>query len=184
MKRTYDAILLLGLELTKDSQPRPELIVRIEEAAKAYHEGLLGKNGVLIPCGGVLPGRARSEAEVMAAELEARGVPREKMRLEDKSQVTIENMRFAARILENPKKARVLVITSDYHLTRSVLTAWRAGLRATGRAAALAHDEEWKEKKGKEFAYTVDLVCGWQDEGKSRPKWAYTLFDWVFGKKK
>ena len=121
MKRTYDAILLLGLELTKDSQPRPELIVRIEEAAKAYHEGLLGENGVLIPCGGVLPGRTRSEAEVMAAELEARGVPREKMRLEDKSQVTIENMRLAARILENPQKARVLVITSDYHIYRSYL---------------------------------------------------------------
>ena len=184
MKKTFDAVLLLGIALDENSQPKPELIARVDEAAKAFREGVLGAHGVLIPCGGVLPGRTRSEAEVMAALLEERGVPRERMRLEDKSQVTIENMRFAAKLLENPKNARVLVITSDYHLTRSVLTAWRAGLRAKGRAAALVHDEEWKEKKGKEFAYTVDMLFGWQDEGKSRPQWTYKLFDFVFGKKK
>lgn len=183
MKKAYDAILLLGISLTEDSQPRPELIARVDEAAKAVGEGLLGETGVLIPCGGVLPGRTRSEAEVMAALLEERGVPRSRMRLEDKSQITIENMRFAARLLGDTRKKRVLVITSDYHLRRSILTAWRAGLKAKGRAAVLAHDEDWKEKKGKELAYTVDLLFGWQDEGKTRPKWTYTLFDRVFGKK-
>ena len=184
MKKTFDAVLLLGISLDENSQPKPELIARVDEAAKAFHEGVLGEVGVLIPCGGVLPGRVRSEAEANAAQLLSRGVPRGRMRLEDKSQVTIENMRFAAKLLDRPKKARVLVITSDYHLTRSVLTAWRAGLKAKGRAAVLVHDEEWKEKKGKEFAYTVDMLFGWQDEGKSRPQWTYKLFDAVFGKKK
>lgn len=184
MKKTFDAILLLGISLDENSEPKPEMMARVDEAAKAYHEGLLGERGVLIPCGGVLPGRVRSEAEVMAALLESRGVPRERMRLEDRSQVTIENMRFAAKLLENPRRAHVLVITSDYHLRRSVLTAWRAGLKATGRAAALVHDEAWKEKKGKEFAYTMDLLFGWQDEGEKRPQWTYRLFDFVFGKKK
>ena len=182
--KTFDAILLLGVALDENSQPKPELISRVDEAAKAFHEGVLGDSGLLIPCGGVLPGRVRSEAEVMAALLEARGVSRARMRLEDRSQITIENMRFAARLLDNPKKARVLVITSDYHLTRSVLTAWRAGLRAKGRAAVLVHDEEWKEKKGREFAYTVDMLFGWQDEGKTRPQWTYKLFDCFFGKNK
>ena len=182
--RTFDAVLLLGLALDEQSRPLPELIARIDEAAKAYHEGVLKEGGVIIPCGGVLPGRTRSEAEVMAAALESRGVPREIMRLEDKSQVTIENMRFAAKLLKDPKRARVLVITSDYHLVRSVMTAWRAGLKATGRAAALEHDAAWQEKKGKEFAYTVDMIMGWQDEGKSRPAWTYKLFDFVFSKKK
>ena len=175
--------MLLGISLTEDSQPKLEMIARINEAAKAYHEGLLGETGVLIPCGGVLPGRTRSEAEVMAALLEEKGVPRSRMRLEDRSQITIENMRFAAALLENPKKARVLVITSDYHVTRSVLTAWRAGLKAKGRAAALPHDEAWKEAKGKELAYTVDMLVGWQDGIKSRPEWVVKLFDIVFGKK-
>jgi len=184
MKKAFDAILLLGISLDENSRPKPELIARVDEAVKAYGEGVLGEHGMLIPCGGVLPGRTRSEAEVMAELLRARGVPEDRMRLEDKSQITIENMRFAARLLKKPKDARVLVITSDYHLTRSVLTAWRAGLRAKGRAAVLVHDEEWKEKKGKEFAYTMDMLFGWQDEGKQRPQWTYRLFDAVFGKKK
>ena len=182
MKKTYDAILLLGVALDENSQPKPELITRVDEAAKAYHEGALGETGILIPCGGVLTGRVRSEAEVMAALLEERGVPRSRMRLEDRSQITIENMRFAAALLGDTKKKRVLVITSDYHLRRSVLTAWRAGLRAKGRAAMLAHDEEWKIKKGKELAYTVDMLVGWQDGIKSRPKWVVKLFELVFGK--
>lgn len=183
MKRTFDALLLLGVALDEKSEPTAELIARVDEAAKAYHEGVLGEAGVLIPCGGVLPGRTRSEAEVMAALLESRGVPRERMRLEDRSQITIENMRFAAKLLKNPKKARVLIVTSDYHLRRSVLTAHRAGLRARGRAAALVHDALWQEKKGKELAYTADMLFGWQDEGRTRPAWTYRLFDAVFRKK-
>ena len=181
--KKYDAILLLGISLDENSRPKPELIARVDEAAKAYHEGLLGESGVLIPCGGVLPGRICSEAEVMAALLEERGVPRSRMRLEDRSQITIENMRFAAALLDNPKHARVLVITSDYHVRRSILTAWRAGIRAKGRAAALNHDEEWKLKKSKELAYTVDMLVGWQDGIKSRPKWVVRLFDLAFGGK-
>ena len=36
-------------------------------------------------------------------------------------------------------------------------------------------------KRSKEFGYTVDLLMGWQDEGRSRPAWTRTLFDRVFG---
>ncbi len=183
MKKAFDAIVLLGVALDENSRPTAEMIARVDEAAKAFHEGLLGENGVLIPCGGVLPGRTRSEADVMAALLESRGVPRERMRLEDKSQITIENMRFAARLLGDVKKKRVLVITSDYHVRRSILTARRAGIRAKGRAAVLEHDEEWKLKKSKELAYTVDMLAGWQDGIKARPKWVVKLFDIVFGGK-
>jgi len=75
------------------------------------------------------------------------------------------------------------VITGDYPLFRSVLTARRVGLRARERAAALHPHAAWKEDRNKEFAYTVDLLCGWQDEGKRRPEWTGKLFDAVFGKK-
>ena len=118
----------------------------------------------------------------MAALLLEEGVSQEDILLENESQTTIENFRNAARIL-GKEKARVLVVTSDYHIRRSVMTARRAGLRAKGRAAALEHDEAWKKKKAKELGYTVDLLMGWQDEGKTRPQWTYRLFDLIFGKK-
>jgi uncharacterized SAM-binding protein YcdF (DUF218 family) len=89
----------------------------------------------------------------------------------------------AAKIVGEGRRGRFLIVTSDYHVRRSVMTARRAGLRADGYPAPIVHDEAWKLKKDKEFGYTVDLLMGWQDPGKSRPQWAYRLFDLVFGKK-
>ena len=94
----------------------------------------------------------------------------------------MENMRFSAQKLAGARGKRVLVVTSDYHLRRAVLTARRAGFRAKGCAAALEHDGLWRKKRNQELAYTVDLLMGWQDEGKSRPQWTYAMFDAVFGK--
>ena len=111
------------------------------------------------------------------------GVPEKAIVLENQSQVTIENLRFAAEKLGGARGKRVLVVTSDYHVRRAVLTAMRTGFRARGYAAELVHDAAWKEKKSKELAYTADMLLGWQDAGKSRPEWTYALFDLVFGKK-
>jgi len=178
--KKYDAILLLGYGLNEHDQATQELKLRVKAAAKAYREGY---SDIIVACGGTTEGHHISEAEVMERLLLEEGVEQKAILLENKSQVTIENMRFAADLLGGAKGRRVLVVTSDYHVRRSVLTAMRAGFKAKGYAAVLEHDDEWHEKKGKELAYTVDMLLGWQDEGKSRPKWTYTLFDFVFGKK-
>ena len=180
MHGAYDAILLLGLALGENDQPAPELCARVRAAAEAYRQNPGAK---LIACGGVTPGHRVSEAQVMAGLLRAEGVPDEAIVLESESQTTIENFVNAARILGGAKGRRVLVVTSDYHVRRSVLTARRAGLRAKGWPAALEHDEVWQIKKNKEFGYTVDMLMGWQDAGRSRPQWTYRLFDLVFGRK-
>ena len=174
-----DTILLLGYGLDENDQATPELVLRVKAAAKAYREGY---SNVLIACGGTTEGHHISEAEVMQALLLEERIPQSAILLENKSQVTIENMLFAARVMGGAKGKRVLVVTSDYHVRRSVLTAMRAGFRAKGYAAELEHDEAWVRKKNQEFAYTVDMLMGWQDEGKSRPQWTYRLFDFVFGK--
>ena len=180
MEKRFDAILLLGLALGENDEPAPELCARVRAAAQAAGE----YPGVpLIACGGQTEGHHISEARVMARLLEGEGVPGARIVLEDQSQTTMENFVNAARILGGAKGKRVLVVTSDYHVRRSVLTARHVGLKAKGYAAPLAHDEAWQHKKNKEFGYTVDLLMGWQDEGRSRPQWAYKLFDLVFGKR-
>ena len=179
-KSGFDAMLLLGVELGKDDQPTDELRARCGAAAEAYRKGLSTKNVV---CGGRLPGHTDIEADVMAQLLEENSVPADMIIKENQSQDTMENLRFAAQLLGGAKGKRVLVVTSDYHIRRSVMTARRVGFRAQGFAAALAHDEAWRAKKNKEYAYTLDLVMGWQDEGKSRPAWTYRLFDAVFVRK-
>ena len=180
MSRTFDAILLLGYALDGQDQPAQDLHARVQAAARAYAQGLAT---VIIASGGAAPGHAVSEAAVMARLLEAAGVPGKAVVLEDQSQDTMENMRFSAQKLGGAKGRRVLVVTSDYHLRRAVMTARRTGFRAKGFAAALEHDAAWRKKRNQELAYTLDLLMGWQDEGKSRPQWTYALFDAVFGKK-
>ena len=180
MSKAFDAIVLLGVELDAQDRPTQELHARVQAAAQAYARGAAD---VIVASGGRLPGHAVSEAAVMARLLEAAGVPGKAVVLEDQSQDTMENMRFSAQKLGGARGKRVLVVTSDYHLRRAVLTARRAGLRAKGCAAALEHDDSWRKKRNQELAYTVDLLMGWQDEGKSRPQWTYALFDAVFGKK-
>lgn len=178
--KKYDAILLLGYGLDEQDQATQELCLRVKAAAQAYRTGY---SSVIVACGGTTQGHHISEAEVMRALLLKEGVPEQAILLENKSQITIENMRFAAKVMGGAKGKRVLVVTSDYHVRRSVLMAMRAGFMAKGYAAELKHDESWHEKKSKELAYTVDMLLGWQDEGKSRPQWTYKLFDFVFGKK-
>jgi len=179
-KRNFDAILLLGLQLDENDRPTEELCIRVSEAARQYRQGAAP---VLIACGGTTPGHTVSETDVMFDLLVREGVPQEAIIKENESQDTIGNMRFAAKKLGGAKGKRVLVVTSDYHTRRAVMTAWRAGFRAQGCPARLEHNEAWKVLKGKELAYTVDMLMGWQDEGKKRPEWTYALFQAVFGKK-
>ena len=89
----------------------------------------------------------------------------------------MENCRNAAALLG--ETGRVLVVTSDYHLRRAVMTARRAGLRADGLAAKTTGGRAGKRLM--EACYIADLLLGWQDEGRARPAWTYRLFARMFG---
>lgn len=174
MRPPYDAALVLGVELDADDAPTEELARRVMAAARAYRGGACAR---LVLCGGRLPGHRRSEAEVMARMLAALGVPKRSLILEDQSRDTMENCRNAAALLGGTE--RVLVVTSDYHLRRAVMTARRAGLRADGLAAKTTGGRVGKRLM--EACYIADLLLGWQDEGRARPAWTYRLFARVFG---
>ena len=180
MSKAFDAIVLLGVELGAQDQPTQELHARVQAAAQAY---AWGAADVIVASGGRLPGHQVAEATVMARLLCEAGVPDAAVVPEDQSQNTMDNMRFSAQKLGGARGKRVLVVTSDYHLRRAVMTARRTGFRAKGFAATLEHDAAWRKKRNQELAYTLDLLMGWQDEGRSRPQWTYALFDAVFGHK-
>lgn len=178
--RTFDVILLLGVELDAQDRPTKEMALRVSKAAQAWKEGAAQK---IVCCGGVCEGHGAAEADVMSAMLREQGVPSGAILREDKSTDTMENFRFAARLLGGAKGKRVLVVTSDYHMLRSLWTARRVGFSAKGAAAELEHDRLWKRLRMQECCYLVDLLMGWQDEGKSRPQAAIRLFDLVFHRK-
>lgn len=178
--RTFDAILLLGVELDAQDKPTREMALRVSKAAQVFKDGAAPQ---IVCCGGICEGHAAAEADVMSAMLQEQGVSPDAILREDKSTDTMENFRFAARLLGGAKGKRVLVVTSDYHMLRSLFTARRVGFSAKGAAAALAHDGRWKSLRMQEWCYLLDLLMGWQDEGRSRPQAAMRLFDFVFHRK-
>lgn len=166
MKKSHDAILLLGLKLQDDGSPREELLLRIRKAAQCYHQGLAP---LVIPCGGQRPGTPVTEAAVMKKELMDLSVPESAIRCEDRSQITVENMRNARKMLDR-EKPRVIVVTSDYHALRALLICRHtAGMRASRRSARIP----WHIKRKAalmEPLYLIDYLLGYQASDKPRPK--------------
>ena len=174
-RKTYDAILLLGLKLKKNGQPTEELKGRSHVAAQCVRDGLAP---VVIACGGQTENTPLSEATVMARLMENDGVPADKIILEDKSQVTYENIRNARTLLEKREpqspsggKPHVLVVTSDYHLFRAKHIARSMGMKASGCAYETPDNREKKIRRKKERYYFVNYVLGWETGKHRRPKW-------------
>ena len=113
-----DCIVVLGAK-ARGMEPSRVLRLRLEQAQKAYEQGLGGK---IIVCGG---------KGTMAAYLKARGVPGEDILLEAQSRNTRENLRFAKRIMEANGYQTCVLVTSDYHMMRARMLAGQEGLSVT-----------------------------------------------------
>ncbi|SMP44741.1 YdcF family protein [Anoxynatronum buryatiense] len=95
-------------------------------------------NSTVVLTGGHSDGQLASEAQVMAWYLERHGIEPERMILEEKASNTLENITYAAELMnmqENHSLNAVLIITSDYHLLRSLMLARRFGFQAYGMEA-------------------------------------------------
>ena len=132
-----DTILILGHRLNPDDTPSDQLRSRIDTAVALWRE-----NGepLIIPCGGITRDRSLSEAEVMRGMLIERGVPAEKIRLEDRSRTTTENIRNAVSMLE--PGAQVALVTSEYHLEHALYECERFGIAARGVPAPTPDETE------------------------------------------
>lgn len=136
-----DAILVLGHRLKPDCTPTNDLVSRIDRTVALWK-----KTGakVVMPCGGITRDRERSEAEVMREMLIERGVPDDVIRLENKSRTTTENIVNAKALMGTG--ARMALVTSDYHVERSLSLCRRLGLDAYG-VAALTEEGEYRVRE-------------------------------------
>ena len=117
-------------------------------ARRLRHFAFKPQDRVMV-CGGNACGGActHSEAYVMRAYLvQARGIPRHRILLENRSMTTVQNLVRMARVCRAHRITRVTVITSDWHMPR-VRAIWRA-LRPYGVAAR--------------FSASRDTAKGWR----------------------
>ena len=85
-------------------------------------------NDRVMVCGGNACGKActHSEAYVMRAYLmQERGIPRDRIILENQSMNTVQNLRRMTRLCRKHRISRVRLITSNWHMPR-VQAIWRA----------------------------------------------------------
>jgi uncharacterized SAM-binding protein YcdF (DUF218 family) len=107
-------------ELTGDYRARLDRSWTVWRYARASEIVILG--------GGASPGE-RSEAEVGASYLRARGMPAKRIRTENRSRHTLENLVLYRAQFADCTADRPVLITSRFHLARSSLLARGLGIR-------------------------------------------------------
>lgn len=126
-----DAIVLLGCRIEPRGVPSPAARRRSRTAARAFHRGVAAR---VITSGG-RRWFGVAEATALRHELVRLGVPDSAIEEELCSLSTCENAHYAAEALKRIDRARVVVVTCDWHLPRALCCFHRAGLRARGEPA-------------------------------------------------
>lgn len=122
-------IIVLGAGMHKD-KPSATLCARMDTAL-AYLQAHPHTRAIVSGAKGT--GETRSEAEVMREYLAARGLPPQRVCLEDKATSTFENLRYAKAIIDtepHTPETRIGIVSSRFHLFRAGFLAKRAGIAA------------------------------------------------------
>ena len=95
-------------------------------AAKAYLDANPACTAIV--SGGQGDGEAITEAEAMRRWLTAQGISENRIRMEDRSTNTAENLANSLPLIPDAASAAIAVCSSDYHLYRAQLLARRLGV--------------------------------------------------------
>jgi uncharacterized SAM-binding protein YcdF (DUF218 family) len=143
-----DVIVLLGggvyegvKDLTGAGAPSEDSLARIVTAVrlqKRLHVPIIFSGGAVFPW-------RKAEAPVAKRFLIDLGVPGDKIILEDKSRDTFENARYVREICEKRHFRDPILVTSAYHMKRSVLMFKMFGMEVTPVPAEFM---TWNRKYG------------------------------------
>lgn len=125
----YDAIIVLGAQIKPDGSPSVQLSWRLDAAAEAYRQ----KPVPVVVCGAKGKDEPMTEAEGMKKYLTESGIPEQDILQDPDSFNTRQNLKNAASLLSSlPYVKKVLIVTSDYHVPRSLALARDQGYDACG----------------------------------------------------
>ncbi|WP_285769547.1 YdcF family protein [Peribacillus sp. SI8-4] len=122
-----DYLIILGARV-KGSVPSLSLQYRIDKAAEYL---TAHKQTVAIVSGGKGPGEDISEAQAMRQGLVEQGIEGSRIKMEDESTTTHENIVFSKKLISDPAAPGVIV-SNDFHIYRAVEMATKEGLNVKG----------------------------------------------------
>lgn len=130
-----DYILILGCQIKKDGTLTKLLQGRADRAlefAKMQNDKT-SKPLTFVPSGGKGSDEVMAEAQAIHNYLLEKGIPEDRILVEDKSTSTEENMRNSIALIEQQNSdPKVAFATTNYHVFRSGVLAYKAGLNAEG----------------------------------------------------
>lgn len=129
-----DVVIVLGAGVVGERVSTP-LARRLDRAIYYFERN---PNAYIIVCGGLGNMATITEAEAMARYLYERGIPLERILLEELSTSTLENLTFAQEILNEhfPQGFSVVIISNDFHMFRAVSIARNLGMDANHLGAS------------------------------------------------
>ena len=113
-----DSALVFGTGLAWKAQ------TRWETAAQLFHRGMV--NYIIVSGGVTVLGTTMTEAEWFRANLIERGVPADRILVEDRATHTAENAEFALALIKRHDFRTIVLVMSDFEGIRAHLTAKRA----------------------------------------------------------
>ena len=147
-----DVILLLGggaydevPDLSGVGAPSGDMLERIVTAVRLQKR----LNIPVIVSGGKVFKHKKAEAPIVMRFLIDLGLPANRVIVEDKSRDTVENARYTSKILKKNGYKKPLLVTSAYHMKRSILSFEKAGIKVIPFPVGF---KTWQNKK-----------YGWED---------------------
>ena len=156
-----DAIIVLGARVQPDGALSTQLEYRVLKALELYQAGL---SDYIITTGARGADEPAAEASAMANYLIGRGVPEDRILIEDRSYSTIESLKNAQALLAGRGLATAIVVTSDYHVQRALWYARDIGLSAQGAGTQASNYPAllWQSRLRETLAwmkyFTVDKI--------------------------
>lgn len=128
-----------------------------------------GKAKVAIVSGGALAPGLLTEAEYLARELKALGVPAERVLLEPKASNTRENASESKVLLDQLGAKQVLVVTSAFHVPRAVGCFRAVGIDPDVRAVDFRQRDSSKDPhivpRGEYLSQSTRAIREWVGRG-------------------
>lgn len=151
-----DYIVVLGAQVRK-SGPSVVLRYRLDRAVDYLMEN---ENTICIVSGGQGANEPVSEAQGMYTYLLEKGIPEDRILMEDESVNTVQNLTNSKAFL-NPENDRVGIVTSNFHIFRSTRIAKRQGYAHVCGIVAGSNPNYLLNNMVREFFGVVkDLLCG------------------------
>ena len=149
-------VVVLGAQINGD-QPSLTLKKRLD---RAYEYMTEYPQATVFVSGGQGPDETQTEASVMAAYLERRGIAPERIVREEQASDTRENLIFSAELAQarGVDTGSVLIITSDFHMARAKYIARTLGMTPYGLTSGTA---PWVLKVNYELREVFAFVKAW-----------------------